>query len=92
MSVLGPILTVLSSRFLLAVVIRGISHLMGFLGGSDDKEFACSAGDLCSILWLGRPSGVGSGKPLQYPCLENSTDKEIFGGLWSMGSQRVRHD
>ena len=79
------------SRFSLAVVLRGISHLMGFLG-SDGQEFACNAGDPCSIPWLGRPSGVGNGKPLQYPCLENSTDKEIFGGLWSMVSQRVRHD
>ena len=71
------------SRFLLAVVIRGISHLMGFLGGSDSKEFACNAGDLCSILRLGGPSGVGSGKPLQYPCLENSTDKSLVGcGPW----------
>ena len=79
------------SRFSLAVVLRGISHLTGFLG-SDGQEFACNAGDPCSIPCLGRPSGVGNGKPLQYPCLENSTDKEIFGGLWSMGSQRVRHD
>ena len=37
-----------------------------------------------------RSSGEGNGNPLQYSCLENSTDGAA-GGLQSMGLQRVRH-
>ena len=66
------------SRFLRALVIRGISYLGGFPGSSDGKEFVCNAGDLCLIRGLGRSPGVGNGNPLQYPCLENSVDKEIW--------------
>ena len=35
-----------------------------FLGGSDDKEYACDAGDLGSIPGLGRFPGEGHGNPL----------------------------
>ena len=31
-------------------------------------------GDVSLILGLGRSSGEGNGKPLQYSCLENSMD------------------
>ena len=48
---------------------------MGFRGGSDGKEAACSAGDLSLIPGLGRSPGEGSGNPLQYSCLENSMDR-----------------
>ena len=51
---------------------------MGFPGGSDGKESACSAGNLGSIPGLGRSPGEGSDYPLQYSCLENSMDK----GAW----------
>ena len=51
-----------------------------FLGGSVGKESACNVGDLCLILGLGRPPGVGNGNPLQYPCLENSMDR---GAWWA---------
>ena len=51
---------------------------MGFPGGSDGKESACSAKDLSSILGLGRAPGEGKGYPLQYSCLENSMDR----GAW----------
>ena len=61
-----------------------------FPGGSDSKESACDAGDLSSIPGLGRSSGEGNGNPLQYSCLENSTEEP--GRLKSMGSQRVGHD
>ena len=59
-----------------------------FPGGSDGKASARNAGDPGSIPGLGRSPGEGNGNPLQYSCLGNS----IPGGLWSMGSQRVRHD
>ena len=39
------------------------------------KESACNAGDLGSILGLGRSPGEGNGNPLQYSCLENSMDR-----------------
>ena len=60
---------------------------MGFSGGSDDKETACSTGDLGLISGSGRSPGEEHGNPLQYSCLT-----EEPGGLQSIGSQRVRHD
>ena len=53
---------------------------MGFLGGSGSKESACHAGNLGSILGLGRSPGEGNGYPLQYSCLENSMDR----GAWQV--------
>ena len=55
-----------------------IMYVLGFPGGSDGKVSACNAGDLGSILGLGRSPGQGYGNPLQYSCLENSTDR----GAW----------
>ena len=54
------------------------------------KEF-CNAGDLGSILGLGRSPVGAHGNPLQYSCLENPTDR----GPWQTavrGLQRVGHD
>ena len=59
---------------------------LGFPGGSAGKESACDAGDLSSILGLGRSPGEGDSYPLQYSGLENSMD------VHSMELQRVRHD
>ena len=58
---------------------------MGFPDGSDGKESACNAGDLGSILGLGRSPEGGHGKPLQYSCLENPQGQRESGGLQSMG-------
>ena len=44
---------------------------LGFLGGSDGKEFASSARDPGSVPGSGRCPGEGNGNPLQYSCLEN---------------------
>ena len=49
-----------------------------FPGGSDGKASAYNAGDQGSIPGLGRSSGEGNGNPLQYPHLENPTDR----GAW----------
>ena len=60
-------------------------------GGSDDKESACSSGDLDSIPGSARSLDEGNGNTLQYSCLANSMDR----GAWRAiiyGSQRVRHD
>ena len=51
---------------------------MDFPGGPYSKESTCNAGDLGSILGLGRSPGEGNGNPLQYSCLENPMD----GGAW----------
>ena len=63
----------------------------GFLGGSDGKEFASSAGDPGSIPGCGRSPGEGNGNPLQYSCLEISRDR---GAWWATvyGLQRDWHD
>ena len=57
---------------------------MGFPGGSDDKESACSAGEAGLIPGSRRSPGEGNGNPLQYSCLENPRDR---GAWWatSMG-------
>ena len=60
---------------------------MGFPGGSESKESACNAGGPDLIPESGRSSGEGNGYPLQYSCLENSTDREEPGRL-----QRARHN
>ena len=39
---------------------------------------ACNAGDPGSIPGLGRSPGEGNGNPLQYSCLENPMDREVW--------------
>ena len=51
---------------------------MGFPGGSDGKESAYNAGDLGSIPGLGGFPGEGNGNPLQYSCLESSTERRTW--------------
>ena len=55
-------------------------HPLGFPGGSDSQESACSAGDLGSTPGSGRSLGEGNDNPLQYSCLENSMDR---GAWWA---------
>ena len=52
---------------------------MGFPGGSANKESACNAGDLCSVLGLGSFPGEGKGCPLHYSGLVNSMDCIVHG-------------
>ena len=42
------------------------------------KNLPASAGDVGSITGSGRFSGERNGNPLQYSCLENSTDREAW--------------
>ena len=49
------------------------------------KESTCNAGDLGSILGLGRSPGERNSYPLQYSCLENPMDK----GAWQATGHRV---
>ena len=59
--------------------------------GSDGKQAACNEGNAGSTPGSGRCPGEGNGYSLQYPCLENSMDREA-GGTQSRLSQRLRHD
>ena len=54
--------------------------ILGFPGGSDSEEAACSAGDMRSIPGSGISPGEGSDNPLQYSCLKNSVDR---GAWWA---------
>ena len=56
-------------------------NILGFPGGSDGKESACKAGDLGSIPESGRCPGEENGYPLQYFCLENSTDRKAWQAI-----------
>ena len=51
---------------------------MDFLGDSVSKESSCNAGDMDSILGLGRSPGIDHGNPLQYACQENPMER----GVW----------
>ena len=59
---------------------------LGFLGSSEVKASACSAGDLGLIPGLRKSTGEGYGNPLQYSCLQNPWTEEP-SGLQSTGSQ-----
>ena len=59
---------------------QGKANRRGLPCSSLGKESACSAGDPGSIPGLGRFPGEGNGNPLQYPCLENLTDR---GAWWA---------
>ena len=68
------------------------SYTEGFPGDAVVKNPPANAGDSGdpgSFLGLGQPPAVGNGNPLQYFCLENSTDN---GAWWATvrGVQRVR--
>ena len=63
---------------LVVIVMVAVVMVVGFPGGSDGKESACSAGDLSSIPGSERSSGEGNGYPLQYPCLENSMGRRAW--------------
>ena len=52
------------------------------------KNPSANAGDerdVGSIPRSGRSPGEGNGNPLQYSCLEKSTDREASAGFQSMG-------
>ena len=49
--------------------------MRGFPGGSDTRESACNARDLCSNPGVGRSPGEGNGYQLQHSNLENSMDR-----------------
>ena len=50
---------------------HSLSQCADVLGGSDDKESACSEGDPGLISGSERSPGEGNGNPFRYSCLEN---------------------
>ena len=64
---------------------------LGFPGGSDGKESACNAGDLGLTPGLGRSPGERMSTHFSILAWKIPWTEEP-GGLWSMGSQRVRYD
>ena len=56
-------------------IVTWLSFIICFPGGSDCKESAYNAGDQGSIPGSGRSPGRAHDYPLQYSCLENSTDR-----------------
>ena len=62
------------------VLYRLLSGLVGFPGGSDEKESARNVWDLGSIPGSARYPGKGNGYPVQYSCVENSMDR---GAWWA---------
>ena len=70
---------------------RFLTNTMGFSGGSDNKETACSVGDLGLIPGQGGSSGEVNSNPLHHVCLENPMDR---GAWWAAvhRSQRVGQD
>ena len=66
-------------------VCTSIHQYRGFPDSSNDKESACSAGGLGSILVSRRSPGEGHGYPLQCSCLENPMDR----GAWWATVHRV---
>ena len=59
--------------------------------GSDGKEYACSAGDLCSIPVFERSPEGGNGYPLQYLPGKFHEQRSLAGSSpWD--HKRVRHD
>ena len=60
-------------------IIKWLSSILGFPGGSAGKESACNAGDLGLIPRLGKSPGGGKGHPLQYSGLEYSMYCVVHG-------------
>ena len=60
-------------------------EIAGSYAGSDGKKSACNAGDLGSILGLGRCAGGGHGNPLQYSCLDNPYGQRRLAGYSPWG-------
>ena len=64
---------------------------LGFPGGSAGKESTYNAGDLGSILGLGRSPGEGKGYLLRYSGLENSVDCIVRGVPGHFESYMSKH-
>ena len=64
--------------FYLFLFCVSFTHSLHFPGGSEGKESASIAGDLGLVPGLGSSPGEGNGHLLQYSCLENSMEREVW--------------
>ena len=85
------IVNIVVKLFLYFEFIFPTTYNWAFPGESVGKESACNVGDPVLIPELGRSMGKVNGNPLQYSCLENSTDRETWQATVH-GSQRAGHD
>ena len=59
-------------------LVYQILRLELFPGWLSGKEFTCNAGDIRFDRWVRKSPGEVNGHPLQYSCLENTTDREAW--------------
>ena len=71
----------LGKTILIFYILPNRLSLFSFPGGLEGKVSACDAGDLGSILGLGRYPAGRNGNPLQYSCLENPMGR---GAWWAI--------
>ena len=76
----------------LLISLKLFAENLGFPGGSDGNESACSAGDLSLILVLETFPWKKAWQPTPVSLPGESPWTKEPGGLQSLGSQRVRHD
>ena len=77
--------------YLLVICILSLENKnCGLPNGSDDKEFACNAGDQGSIPGSERSPGEGNGNALQYSCLENPIDRgALRATVYDIGKSQI---
>ena len=76
---------------LVSIFLLGIDASGDSSHGSVVKNPPANAGDIGSILGLGRSSGEGNGNPLHYSCLGSPMDRRLAGySPW--GCKRFRHN
>ena len=73
--------------FFLVKFSYSLKYQSGSLGGSDSKEYACSAGEPGLIPELGRSLGEGNGNLPQCSCLEKPRDGSLAGYSLRGGKQ-----
>ena len=56
------------------------------------KNLPANTGDTGSIPGSGRSPGEGNGNSLQYSCLGNPMDREVWWATVHGGHKRVKHD
>ena len=78
---------ILIARMELLYLYFDHNMIMDFSGGSDGKESTCNAGDLASVLGLGRSPGGGHGSVLHYSCLEKPHGHRSLEGYSTWGHE-----
>ena len=71
--------------YILKSFVGYFTFILGFPGGSNDKESASNVGDLGAIPGSERSAGEGNGNQLQYSRLENPHGQRSLVG-YSPGS------